>query len=277
MPSINVNNVNLYYKITSSPNLPSDAGYMLILHGGPGVSDHSLYYDFWSQFSDLVHVVFFDMRGHGYSDMGKKNDWNLEQWGKDVFDFCNALNINNPIVSGVSYGGWVALSYALQYPNHPSKLILCNTEAAIDNDAQIEVYTRKGGTAAGNVIRKIYESSNPELWGEYIKYCAQHMSNNPYTESEIKRIRPNMQLYHYFYQTNQHRFNYLSRLSSLKCDTLILGGTEDPEHPLKSTLKMGEYLVNANVQVEVIEGAGDPVYRDALDQSVKIISNFIKK
>src|SRR5438094_6009006 len=116
MPFININNVNLYYEIAAQPNLPKDAGYLLILHGGPGVSDHSLYYDFWSQFSNQAHVVFFDMRGHGQSDKGDVQHWNLKQWGKDVYEFCQALNIKKPIVAGISFGGWVALSYALQYP-----------------------------------------------------------------------------------------------------------------------------------------------------------------
>jgi pimeloyl-ACP methyl ester carboxylesterase len=275
MSFIKVNGVNLFYEIFAKQELPSDAGYLIILHGGPGVSDHSLYFDFWSQFSDKVHVVFFDMRGHGQSDKGDAKDWNLEQWGKDVFELCQALNIKNPIVAGVSFGGWIALSYALQYPQHPSKLILCNTEACIDNQAQIEIYSKKGGVSAGEVIRKIYESADPELWGEYIKYCAPHMSKNPYTENEIKKIKPNMRLYHNFYQTEQHRFNYLPQLSKLKLDTLILGGTDDPEHPLQSTLAMKDALVHAKIQLEVMDGAGDPVYRDFPNECKRIIDNFV--
>jgi pimeloyl-ACP methyl ester carboxylesterase len=275
MAFLKVNEVNLYYKISAKPDLPPDAGYLIILHGGPGVSDHSLYFDFWSKFSDSLHVVFFDMRGHGQSDMGNPESWNLEQWGKDVFEFCQVLKIEKPIVAGVSFGGWVVLSYALQYPEHASKLILCNTEACIDNEAQVEIYTKKGGYPAGEVIRKIYESSDPALWNEYIKYCAPHMSKNPYTIDEIKNIKPNMVLYHNFYETGQHRFNYLPRLSMLKSTILILGGTDDPEHPLQSTLKMSEAFVKANVQLEVMEGAGDPVYRDFPGEVEQIISDFI--
>jgi pimeloyl-ACP methyl ester carboxylesterase len=273
---VKVNDVNLYYEIIGSKDLPSNAGHLMILHGGPGVSDHSLYFDFWSQFSDRINVVFFDMRGHGQSDFGDPENWNLVQWGRDVFELCGSLNIKNPIVAGVSFGGWVALSYALQYPKHAKKLILCNTEAAIDNQAQIDMYTKKGGAEAGDVIRKIYETPDPKLWEDYIKYCAKHMSNNPYTEAEIKKIKPNISLYHHFYQTDQHRFDYLTQLENLKADILILGGTDDPEHPLKSTLAMGNALANAKVQLEVLENAGDPVYRDFPERTREIVCNFIK-
>lgn len=277
MSFVKVNDVNLYYRIEGHSDLTEDARYLLVLHGGPGVSDHSLYYDFWVQFSDLVYVVFFDMRGHGQSEKGDLSKWNLEQWGQDVNDFCDALRIKNPIIAGVSFGGWVALSYALQYPESTSKLILCNTEACIDNAAQIEVYTQKGGTEAGEVIRKIYEEPSAGLWGEYIKYCAEHMSKNPYKEVEIKRVRPNMDLYHNFYKTQQHLFDYLPKLPALVCSILILGGTDDPEHPLRSTLTMSNALINAKVQLEVMDGAGDPVYRDFPELTKNIVAEFISR
>lgn len=275
MSFIKVNGVNLYYEISASQKASSDAGYLIILHGGPGVSDHNLYFDFWSQFSDKIQVVFFDMRGHGQSERGDDKDWNLTQWGSDVCGLCKALNITKPIVSGVSFGGWVALSYALQYPQHYSKLILCNTEACIDNAAQIEAYTRKGGHVAGEVIQKIYETPDPSLWGDYIKYCAPYMSKNPYTEKEVKKINPNMQLYNHFYKTGQHRFNYLPRLSELDSAVLILGGTDDPEHPLQSTISMKNALTDAKVRLEIIDGAGDPVYRDFPEKTRDIIYEFL--
>ena len=55
---------------------------------------------------------------------------NLAQWGDDVWEFCDVLGIENPIVYGASFGGMVALSYATRHPAHPAKLILVSTEAA---------------------------------------------------------------------------------------------------------------------------------------------------
>lgn len=275
MPFAKVNGVNLHYEICSQKELSPNAGYLIILHGGPGVSDYNLYFDFWSQFSDQINVVFFDMRGHGLSEHGDSKDWTLLQWGKDVSMLCEVLNIKNPTIAGISFGGWVAISYALQQINQPTKLILCNTEACIDNNAQIEIYTKKGGEKAGETIRNIYVSPNKQHWVSYVKYCAPHMSKNPYQPHELARVKPNMELYQYFYQTGQHKFNYLPRLGELSNDVLILGGSDDPEHPLASTLAMSNALKNAKVQLEILKNAGDPVYRDFPGEVVKIIRSFI--
>src|SRR3989442_11466581 len=102
-------------------------------HGGPGI-DHSRYRDFFSGFADVAQVVYLDHRGNGRSDAGPRERWRLEQWGDDVAAFCEALEIQKPIVMGESFGGMVALAYAVRHPEGPGKLVLCSTAARIDLD-----------------------------------------------------------------------------------------------------------------------------------------------
>ena len=68
----------------------------------------------------------------------RPDHWNLAQWAADVRAFCDALEIEKPIVLGVSFGGMVAMKYAASYPDHPSRLILVSTVAimAIRPDAE---------------------------------------------------------------------------------------------------------------------------------------------
>jgi pimeloyl-ACP methyl ester carboxylesterase len=40
-------------------------------------------------------------------------------WADDVHAFCEALQIYKPIVYGASFGGMVAMEYAIRYPTHP--------------------------------------------------------------------------------------------------------------------------------------------------------------
>jgi proline iminopeptidase len=127
---------------------------LLLLHGGPG-ADHSIFKPAHSQLADIAQVVYFDHRGDGRSDgRDDAERWRLAQWGDDVKAMCDALEIERPIVMGVSFGGYVAMAYALRHPEHPAKLILCSTAASPSKIAvQVEVFERLSGVAAGAAAR----------------------------------------------------------------------------------------------------------------------------
>ena len=80
---------------------------LILLHGGPGF-DHSTYKPLFSALADAVQVVYLDHRGQGRSDdRSTPEHWNLNQWAQDLKAFCDALEIENPIVLGNSFGGFV--------------------------------------------------------------------------------------------------------------------------------------------------------------------------
>ncbi len=95
---------------------------LLCLHGGPGL-DHSTLKPVLSSLSDMAQVIYLDQRGHGRSDRSSREHWTLAQWADDVREFCNVLGIENPIVLGVSFGGYVAMTYAIR----PNSNILQNS------------------------------------------------------------------------------------------------------------------------------------------------------
>ena len=86
-----------------------------LLHGGPGF-DHTSWADTMGPLSEWAQVVVYDHRGNGRSDARPREKWTLEQWGDDVTSFCDALDIEKPVVVGSSFGGFVAMSYAGRHP-----------------------------------------------------------------------------------------------------------------------------------------------------------------
>jgi pimeloyl-ACP methyl ester carboxylesterase len=77
------------------------------LHGGPGVDGTTLRYQL-APLGDVAQVVVPDQRGHGRSDRGSPETWNLATWAADVRNLCDALGIERPVVLGTSFGGFVA-------------------------------------------------------------------------------------------------------------------------------------------------------------------------
>lgn len=146
-----VTGVRLYFDVEGAQLRPDGDAMqqrptLLLLHGGPG-ADHSLYKPAFSQLADIAQVVYLDHRGNGRSDRGAPDTWTLRQWADDVFAFCQALEIENPIVYGSSFGGTVAMAYAIHYPEHPGKLALVSTtaQARSHTAAKVAMFQRLGG------------------------------------------------------------------------------------------------------------------------------------
>src|SRR5262245_49150864 len=128
-----VNGVYLYFDVEGLGSRPSggvmrEMPTIVLLHGGPGV-DHSIYKPDFSRLTDVAQIVYLDHRGNGRSDSGPREAWTLAHWADDVKAFCDALGIVRPVVYGASFGGMVAMVYAIRHPRHPAKLILVSTAA----------------------------------------------------------------------------------------------------------------------------------------------------
>ena len=146
---IDIGGVKLWFDVEGAKLVPDgpemkERPTLLLLHGGPGF-DHSHLKPALSELSDVAQCVFLEHRGNGRSDRCSPETWNLAQWGDDVYEFCQALGIEKPIVMGVSFGGFVAQSYAIRHPEHPAKLILSSTSATLRRDRIYDMFERLGG------------------------------------------------------------------------------------------------------------------------------------
>ena len=77
------------------------------------------------------HVVALDMLGFGYSEKPKWFDYAISSQARVVARFMNRLGIGRATIVGSSYGGAVAATLALDYPERVEKLVLVD---AVSND-----------------------------------------------------------------------------------------------------------------------------------------------
>src|SRR6187200_1812350 len=74
---------------------------IVMLHGNG--ADHSPFKEFFAAFTNFAQVVYYDHRGHGRSDAGEPDRWNLDQWADDLVALCEGLGIVRPVLFGVSF------------------------------------------------------------------------------------------------------------------------------------------------------------------------------
>ena len=107
---------------------------VLLLHGGPGVT-HEYLEAFDSFFPETgIEYYYYDQLGSYYSDQPNEPDlWDLPRFVEEVEQVRQALGLNreNFYLYGQSWGGILAIEYALKYQRHLRGLIISNMMASI--------------------------------------------------------------------------------------------------------------------------------------------------
>jgi len=120
MPSIAVNDINLYYELHGDGQ-----PLVLILGLGTDVSE----WDWLVRWlAERYRVLVFDNRGAGRTD---KPDipYSIAMMANDTAGLMQAVGMEQAIILGISMGGRIALELALQHPQMVKKLILVSTSA----------------------------------------------------------------------------------------------------------------------------------------------------
>jgi len=276
---VNIGDVRLFFDVDGAKLRPDGATMrevptVVLLHGGPGF-DHSNFKPDFSRLAEIAQVVYLDHRGNGRSDRGDPAKWNLPQWGDDVQAFCEALEIERPIVMGNSFGGMVAMSYATRHPEHPGKLVLSSTAAVSRQDRSLEMFEKLGGATAREVARRFFENPGAETAADYQKRCIPLYNRTPSGPEFMKRAVMNLELMVDYFKNESHKFNFLPELARIKCPTLITAGELDPILPVADSKDIAAAMAPGVARLEVFENAGHGAYRDQPDRYFKILSEFI--
>ena len=122
---INIENTRVRY-------VESGAGPdVVLIHGNAGSVDD---FDFQSlgQLCRNYRVIAVDRPGHGKSDRPNGSDATLQFQTHLLHDTLSQLGITRPVLVGHSWGGSLALTYAVEYPKELSAIVLLAPAAYAD-------------------------------------------------------------------------------------------------------------------------------------------------
>jgi proline-specific peptidase len=97
---------------------------LLVLHGGPGL-DHHEFGDYLDPLTERgIKLVLVDQRASGRSHRPSPQTWTLERYAQDVVMLAHAMELERWAVLGHSYGAFVALQQAVDYPGSAAATIV---------------------------------------------------------------------------------------------------------------------------------------------------------
>lgn len=128
--------VNGKYKVWTKRVGPAgnDGLKVLLLHGGPGFGHE--YFECFEDFLPQAGVTFYyyDQLGSAYSDQPDDSSlWTLPRFVEEVEEVRQGLGLDQFVLLGHSWGGMLAIEYALKYQQHLSGLVISNMTAGIQS------------------------------------------------------------------------------------------------------------------------------------------------
>ena len=107
---------------------------VLLLHGGPGATHEYLEaFDGYLP-GALIEYYYYDQLGSYYSDQPDEPElWEIPRFVDEVEQVRQALDLDRDdfFLYGSSWGGMLAIEYALKYPQHLKGLVISNMMASI--------------------------------------------------------------------------------------------------------------------------------------------------
>ncbi len=249
-----------------------------IIHGGPG-ADHTSYKPTFSPLSDQMQLVYFDHRGQGRSARGPKETYTLENNVEDMEALRQYLGIDKIVVLGTSYGGMVALSYAVRYPENVSDLIVIATVADSRFLARAqEILEDRGNPEQKAIAQRLWDGSfeSEEQLREYFQVMRSlySVTYDPHSQQEIPdRAILSVDAINVAFGGFLRSYNVLNQLDKITSRTLVIAGRSDWICPPEFSEEIARKIPNADLKI--FENSGHLIRADEPEALIDAISKFL--
>jgi proline iminopeptidase len=276
MTTMPIRDVSLFVEVVGQ-------GYpLLLMHGGPG-ADHWTMLPF-RRCADQFTLVFYDHRCNGRSQGAPVSSMTFENLTADADALRQKLGFKRWAVLGHSFGGQVALEYALRYPGSLSHLLLLDTggdsrwsqQNAADllakrgySPKKVELVRRwfNGQFAPREMLPILMRigsaySYHPSLW-----LTARDLARGGWHS----KMRPEALIFAGRYLLKG--WTVMDRLGEITVPTLVMAGRGDFVFPPEHQLELATAIPHARLQI--IERAGHNPHSEQPAEVMAAIRGFI--
>ena len=254
---VNVNGGKIYYATYGEKN----ASPIIVLHGGPGL-DHGY---LLPQMLDLARdhqVTFYDQRACGKS-LGFTLDSktiNIQAFVDDLEAVRKQLGYDKIILLGHSWGGLLAMNYAIQHPDKLQSLVLLDSAPATSNSFTLFLneYVKRT-TPLRPELEKIERSAkfkeyDAETINDYYRkifavyFYKPALAQNLSLDFTQESAKSGLNLFAFFEQSYYKNYNLKSALQKLQLPVLIVHGQTDIV-PIATAYEIKDFIPNSKIVV----------------------------
>jgi pimeloyl-ACP methyl ester carboxylesterase len=276
MTTIPIRDVSLFVEVIGQ-------GYpLLFMHGGPGQDHTSL--SAFQPCADQFTLIFYDHRCNGRSDEAAVTSMTWENLTADAEALRQTLGFDQWAVLGHSFGGNVALEYALRYPQSLSHLVLMDTggDQWWVNQNAPELLAKRGYSAgAVQAARRFYNGqvTPGEYFPTVMRFLSAYfyrnillaMAQEVFSSGQPPKLRPEATIFGYRQLLNG--WTVMDRLGEIQVPTLVLAGRHDFLFPPEHQAELAAGIPNAHL--EIIERSGHNPQMERPAEVIETVRRFI--
>ncbi len=275
MESITIRGISLHVQVMGRGDP------LVLMHGGPG-QDYTTLLPL-KPLADQFTLIYYDHRANGRSEGADVSSMTWENLTEDAEALRHELGFEKWAVLGHSFGGNVALEYALRYPQSLSRLILMNTGGDqwwVQRNAPELLAKRGYRPGAVQAARRFFngELSADEYFSTVFKFfqAYYHRFNPLELVRDIigapkTKFRPEATIYGYSQLLNG--WTVMDRLSEIKVPALVVAGRSDFLFPPEHQAILADRMPNA--QLVLIERAGHNPQMERPAEVIRAIRDFM--
>ena len=261
-------------------------GYPLFLvHGGPGL-DHHMFGDYLDALTDRFRLILVDLRANGLSDTCPPETWTLQQMAKDLNLLADAMGLKKYALLGHSYGAFVVLQNAVDFPGAASQIIVSSglpsakyLEAVWKNLEKFEPmelreqvtksWEREKAVQTRQEVDQLLHDQLPFQFGNPL---------DPRIAEFEKRTAGGVNspdILRFFANADYGGIEVEDKLSSVTQPVLVLAGRGDRTCTIEGTEAMARGLPQA--ELVVFENSGHMTYVEENNKYVSVVCDFLSR
>jgi proline iminopeptidase len=271
--SFESNGASIFYKVIGR-------GYPLVLmHGGPG-SDHVPLLSLRA-LSDSFTLVFYDHRCNGRSAGADISSMNWENLTADAENLRVNLGFERWALLGQSFGGMVALEYALRYPDRLSHMILLDSGASsfwFRHNVPLLLKKRGFNDKTVNAAKRLFSGEitpDEAFWTKLRLLPAYYYRYNWFRKLFRKRAKRNAEAIAYGFNVLLKDWDIMNQLKNIKTLTLVAAGRDDFIFPPEHQSIIADRIPDS--ELEIIEKAGHNAFEERPKEVACLVKQFIAK
>lgn len=256
---------------------------IIIIHGGP-MMDHSYLLSHLESLSPNHQLIFYDQRLNGRSSADvDSTEIRINKFIEDIEALRTYLDLNHVHLLGHSWGGLLAMKYAIGYPNRTESLMLINSmppssELWHKEEAILSTNLTKGDSLARQEIMQsdLFKAGSPKAIEQLLLLSFKKQFYNPklidsldlYVPQDYmsrSRLLGNL-------MTDITQYNLLEDLERLSMPALVIYGASEPASGLSGPV-LDETIPDS--KLIIIKKSGHFPFIEQPDEFRKTIRNFL--
>ncbi len=253
---------------------------LLLMHGGPGLDHTTL--GALEPLADQFTLVFYDHRANGRST-GAATSMTWDNLVADAEALRESLGYDRWSVFGHSFGGQVALEYALRHQSRIASLVLADTcgDMRWYRDSAPAIVGKRGYDAAAvRAVRRFFTGNlePDEVLPTVRKFIGAYfykwrVRDVPHAIAGAFRLKMRPEAHVFGFRTLMKSWSVMDRLGDIRVPTLVMAGRDDFLFPPEHQAILADRI--ANSRLEIIEHAGHNPQDEKQADVLRILRQFL--